>query len=52
MVESPSTLVKEVERRLRVTDGIVRFLTVRVAAATEASTEAPGAGVNFTRYTG
>ena len=30
VVESPSTLVKEVERRLRVTDGIVRFLTVRV----------------------
>jgi len=26
----PGSLVKEVERRLKVTDGIVRFLTVRV----------------------
>ncbi len=30
VAEGAATLVKEVERRLRVTDGIVRFLTVRV----------------------
>jgi small subunit ribosomal protein S6 len=30
VTEGSSVLVKEVERRLRVTDGVVRFLTVRV----------------------
>jgi small subunit ribosomal protein S6 len=30
VAEGGAALVKEVERRLRVTDGIVRFLTVRV----------------------
>ncbi len=30
VAEGGNTLIKEVERRLRVTDGIVRFLTVRV----------------------
>lgn len=30
VVEGGSALVKEVERRLRVTDGVIRFLTVRV----------------------
>jgi small subunit ribosomal protein S6 len=29
-VEAPGTVVKEVERRIRVTDGVIRFLTVRV----------------------
>jgi len=28
--EGPGSVVKEVERRIRVTDGIVKFLTVRV----------------------
>jgi small subunit ribosomal protein S6 len=30
VTEGGASLVKEVERRLRVTDGIIRFLTVRV----------------------
>jgi small subunit ribosomal protein S6 len=30
VAEGPAPLVKEVERRIRVTDGIFRFLTVRV----------------------
>ena len=30
LAEGPGPLVKEVERRIRVTDGIFRFLTVRV----------------------
>jgi small subunit ribosomal protein S6 len=30
VVEGGSALVKEVERRIRVTDGIIKFLTVRV----------------------
>ena len=30
VAEGPGALVKEVERRMRVTDGIFRFLTVRV----------------------
>jgi small subunit ribosomal protein S6 len=30
VVEGGAALIKEVERRLRVTDGILRFLTVRV----------------------
>jgi small subunit ribosomal protein S6 len=30
LAEGPAPLVKEVERRIRVTDGIFRFLTVRV----------------------
>lgn len=30
VAEGPGPLVKEVERRIRVTDGIIRFLTVRV----------------------
>ena len=30
MTESTGPLVKEVERRLKVTDGVIRFLTVRV----------------------
>ena len=30
VTSGPGALVKEVERRLRVTDGIFRFLTVRV----------------------
>jgi small subunit ribosomal protein S6 len=29
-VEAKPTLVKEVERRIRVTDGVVKFITVRV----------------------
>ena len=28
--EAPNTLVKEVERRIRVTDGVLKFITVRV----------------------
>ena len=30
VVEGGAALIKEVERRIRVTDGIIRFLTVRV----------------------
>jgi small subunit ribosomal protein S6 len=30
VVEGGAALVKEVERRMRVTDGVIRFLTVRV----------------------
>ena len=30
VAEGPAALVKEVERRIRVTDGVVQFLTVRV----------------------
>jgi small subunit ribosomal protein S6 len=30
VAEGPSALVKEVERRIRVTDGVIRFITVRV----------------------
>ena len=30
VVEGKATLVKEVERRIRVTDGVVKFITVRV----------------------
>jgi small subunit ribosomal protein S6 len=30
VVEGTGNLVKEVERRIRVTDGVIRFLTVRV----------------------
>jgi small subunit ribosomal protein S6 len=30
VVEGKSSLVKEVERRIRVTDGVVKFITVRV----------------------
>jgi small subunit ribosomal protein S6 len=30
VIEGGSALIKEVERRIRVTDGIIRFLTVRV----------------------
>jgi len=30
VVEAKPTLVKEVERRIRVTDGVVKFITVRV----------------------
>ena len=29
-VEGKATLVKEVERRIRVTDGVIKFITVRV----------------------
>jgi small subunit ribosomal protein S6 len=29
-VEGPAALVKEVERRIRVTDGVIKFITVRV----------------------
>ena len=29
-LEGPGALVKEVERRIRVTDGIIKFMTVRV----------------------
>jgi len=30
VVEAKATVVKEVERRIRVTDGVVKFMTVRV----------------------
>ena len=30
VVEGPAALVKEVERRIRVTDGVIKFMTVRV----------------------
>jgi len=30
VVEGPATVMKEVERKLRVTDGVIRFQTVRV----------------------
>ncbi len=30
VAEGPSQMVKEVERRIRVTDGIIKFITVRV----------------------
>jgi small subunit ribosomal protein S6 len=30
VVQAPGTLVKEVERRIKVTDGVIRFITVRV----------------------
>lgn len=29
-VDGPAALVKEVERRIRVTDGVIKFITVRV----------------------
>ena len=29
-VDGPAVLVKEVERRIRVTDGVIKFITVRV----------------------
>lgn len=30
VTEAPAALVKEVERRIRVTDGVIKFITVRV----------------------
>jgi small subunit ribosomal protein S6 len=30
VVEGPASLVREVERRIRVTDGVIKFMTVRV----------------------
>ena len=30
VIEGPGALIKEVERRIRVTDGVVKFITVRV----------------------
>jgi len=30
VAEAPPTLVREVERRIRVTDGVIKFMTVRV----------------------
>jgi len=30
VVEGPAAMVKEVERRIRVTDGVLKFITVRV----------------------
>jgi small subunit ribosomal protein S6 len=30
VAEGPATLVREVERRIRVTDGVIKFMTVRV----------------------
>ena len=30
VAEGPSPMVKEVERRIRVTDGIIKFITVRI----------------------
>jgi small subunit ribosomal protein S6 len=30
--EGPSTMVHEIERRIRVTDGVIKFITVRVDA--------------------